>query len=147
SKDGKLLIEIKGHDFAVTSLCWSKDGEYIFSASADHTIRKWRSIDGKELIVIRGHSSHVRSLCLSPDESHLVSASVDYSVCIWDLKTNQQVGDPLWHDVQVYVVAMSSDGQYVASAIPGPHAKIYVWSLDAALKHMVSVFVHCQYLF
>ncbi|KIK34154.1 hypothetical protein CY34DRAFT_54660, partial [Suillus luteus UH-Slu-Lm8-n1] len=80
SKDGKLLIEIKGHDGGVTSLCWSKDGEYIFSASADHTIRKWQSIDGKELIVIRGHTNPVTSLCLSPDESHLVSASDDYSV-------------------------------------------------------------------
>jgi WD40 repeat protein len=26
SKDGKLLIEIKGHDYTVLSLCWSKDG-------------------------------------------------------------------------------------------------------------------------
>jgi WD40 repeat protein len=26
SKDGKLLIEIKGHDSSVYSLCWSKDG-------------------------------------------------------------------------------------------------------------------------
>ncbi|KIK35293.1 hypothetical protein CY34DRAFT_812266 [Suillus luteus UH-Slu-Lm8-n1] len=136
SKDGKLLIEIKGHEDGVTSLCWSKDGEYIFSSSYDFTIRKWQSIDGKELVVIRGQTNPVTSLRLSPDESHLVSASFDYSVRIWDLKTNQQVGDPLWHDGRVDVVAMSSDGQYIASAIPGRHAKIYVWSLDAALKHM-----------
>jgi WD40 repeat protein len=41
SKDGKLLIEIEGHDSAVNSLCWSKDGAYIFSGSRDMTIRKW----------------------------------------------------------------------------------------------------------
>ncbi|KAG2741877.1 WD40 repeat-like protein [Suillus brevipes Sb2] len=134
SKDGKLLIEIKGHDKWVTSMCWSKDGKNIFSGSADHTIRTWQSIDGKELVVIRGHTNPVRSLCLSPDESHLVSASDDYSVRIWDLETNQQVGDPLWHDDQVNVVVMSSDGQYFTSGISGPHAKIYVWSLEAALE-------------
>ncbi|KAG2337199.1 WD40 repeat-like protein [Suillus weaverae] len=44
SKDGELLIEIKGHDYWVTSLCWSKDGAYIFSGSFDTTIRKWQSI-------------------------------------------------------------------------------------------------------
>ncbi|KAJ8590642.1 WD40 repeat-like protein, partial [Rhizopogon salebrosus TDB-379] len=49
-KDGKLLIEIKGHDYSVRSLCWSKDGAYIFSGSGDMTIRKWQSIDGKELV-------------------------------------------------------------------------------------------------
>jgi WD40 repeat protein len=151
SKDGELLIEIKGHDLWVTSLCWSKDGAYIFSGSADDTIRKWQSIDGKELVVIRGHTNPVTSLCLSPDGSHLISASDDCSVRIWDLETNQQVGDPLWHDDGVDAVTMSSDGQYFASAISGPYAKIYVWSLEAALKRPsddhVSVFALCQCLF
>ncbi|KAG2739519.1 WD40 repeat-like protein [Suillus brevipes Sb2] len=137
SKDGELelLIEIKGHDFMVMSLCWSKDGRYIFSSSYDDTIRKWQSVDGKELVVIRGHTRYpVTSLCLFPDESHLISASNDYSVRIWDLETNQEIGDPLWHDDRVNAVAMSSDGQYFASAISGPDGKIYVWSLEAALK-------------
>ncbi|KAJ8589277.1 hypothetical protein M405DRAFT_700900, partial [Rhizopogon salebrosus TDB-379] len=60
---------------SVFSLCWSKDGAYIFSGSADMTIRKRQSIDGKELVVLRGHTNVVRSICLSPDERHLVSAS------------------------------------------------------------------------
>jgi WD40 repeat protein len=109
SKDGKLLIEIKGHDDSVRSLCWSKGGAYIFSGSGDMTIRKWQSIDGKELVVLRGHTNHVRSICLSPDERHLVSASSDYSVRIWDLKTNQQVGDPLLHDDELLAIAIPSD--------------------------------------
>jgi WD40 repeat protein len=110
----------------VTSLCWSKDGEYIFSASLDRTIRKWQSIDGKELVVIRGHTRCVTSLCLSLNESHLITASDDSSVRIWDLETNQQVGDPFWHDDGVDAVAMSSDGQYIANSTSGPDAKIYV---------------------
>jgi WD40 repeat protein len=131
SRDGKLLMEIKGHDDVVMSLCWSKDGARIFSGSGDCTIRKWRAIDGKELVVLRGHTNPVRSLCLTPNESYIVSASIDCSVRIWDLKTNQAVGDPLLHDDQVFVVAMSPDGKYVASA--GLDNKIYVWSLEAAL--------------
>ncbi|KAJ8597835.1 WD40 repeat-like protein, partial [Rhizopogon salebrosus TDB-379] len=67
SKDGKLLIEIKGHNDSVYSLCWSKDGAYIFSGSADMTLRKWQSIDGKELDILRGHTGVVTSICLSPD--------------------------------------------------------------------------------
>jgi WD40 repeat protein len=47
SKDGKLLIEIKGHDYSINSLCWSKDGAYIFSGSRDMTVRKWQSIDAE----------------------------------------------------------------------------------------------------
>ncbi|KAG2337198.1 WD40 repeat-like protein [Suillus weaverae] len=142
SKDSELLIEVD--ELLVSSLCWSKDGAYIFSGSYDHTIRKWQSIDSKELAVVQGHTQRVRSLCLSPDGFHLISASNDYSVRIWDLETNQQVGDPLWHDDQVLAVAISSDGQYFASAIQGPDAKIYVWSLEAALKRASGVARHVQ---
>ncbi|KAG2752847.1 WD40 repeat-like protein [Suillus brevipes Sb2] len=132
SREGKLLIEIKGHDSVVTSLCWSKDGAHIFSGSYDTTIRQWRAIDGKELVVLRGHTNHVTSLRLTPNERYIVSASDDYSVRIWDLKTNQAVGDPLLHDDYVVAVAMSPDGKYIASA--GTDKKIYVWSLEAALE-------------
>ncbi|KAG2059922.1 WD40 repeat-like protein [Suillus hirtellus] len=132
SKNDELLIEIKGHDSDVTSLCWSKDGAYIFSASYDCTIRKWQSIGGKELVVFKGHDNGVHSLYLSPDQSHLVSAASDCSVRIWDLQINQPVGDPLLHDDGLLTVGMSPDGKYIASA--GIDAKVYIWSMEAALK-------------
>jgi WD40 repeat protein len=132
SKDGQLLISFKKHENIVMSLCWSKDGARIFSASCDGTIRQWRLIDGEELVVLRGHAKAITSLCLSPNERHLVSASHDCSVCIWDLKTNKQAGDPFLHDDELMVVVMSPDGKYIASA--GLDAKIYVWSVEAALK-------------
>ncbi|KIK31668.1 hypothetical protein CY34DRAFT_19688 [Suillus luteus UH-Slu-Lm8-n1] len=135
SRDGKLLIEIKGHNAAVTSLCWSKDGAHIFSGSFDDTIRKWQAIDGRELVVLRGHTKAVRSLCLAANECYIVSASEDCSVRIWDLKTNQAVGDPLLHDDEVWTVAMSPDGTFIASAgLDTLDTKIHVWSLEAALK-------------
>ena len=132
SKDGKLLIEIKGHDNSVNSLCWSKDGAHIFSGSADGTIRKWQLIDGKEVFVLRGHTRPVTSICVSSDQCHLVSASLDYSVRVWNLKTNHQVGESLLHDDQLLTVVLSSDGRCIASA--GLDKKIYIWSLAVALK-------------
>ncbi|OAX34972.1 WD40 repeat-like protein [Rhizopogon vinicolor AM-OR11-026] len=132
SMDGKLLIEIKGHDNSVNSLCWSKDGAHILSGSSDNTIRKWRLIDGKELVVLRGHTNQVRSIFLSPDERHLISASYGCLVYIWDLKANEQVGEPLLHDDDLMAVAISSDGRYIASA--GKDQKIYLWNIEAALK-------------
>jgi WD40 repeat protein len=114
-------------------LCWSKDGQRIFSGSADATIRKWRSIDGKELAVLRGHTNGVTSVCLTTDERHLVSASGDYSVRIWNVKTDQQVGDPLWHHDEIKALVIFPDGNCFATA--GLDHKIYIWSLEAALQH------------
>ncbi|KAG2048522.1 WD40 repeat-like protein [Suillus hirtellus] len=136
SKDGKLLMKIKGHEHWVSSLCWSKDGAHIFSGSGDHTIRKWRAIDGQELVVLRGHTNPVRCLCLTPDERYIVSGSEDCSIRIWDLKTNEAVGDPLLHDDQLLAVAMSRDGKSIASA--GLDTKIYVWNLEAALQNILA---------
>jgi len=132
SKDGKLLIEIKGHDGRVNSLCWSKDDAHtVFSRSLDGTIRKWQLIDCKEVFVLRGHTNTITSICVSLDERYIISASGDYSVRIWDLKTNQQVGD-LLHNDELFTVVLSSDGRCIASA--GLDEKICVRSLEAALK-------------
>ncbi|KIK31873.1 hypothetical protein CY34DRAFT_102601, partial [Suillus luteus UH-Slu-Lm8-n1] len=46
----------------------------------------------------------------STNGARLVSASIDYSVRIWDFETNQQLGDPLWHDDRVFAIAVSFDG-------------------------------------
>ncbi|OAX31409.1 hypothetical protein K503DRAFT_787843, partial [Rhizopogon vinicolor AM-OR11-026] len=54
------------------------------------------------------------------------------SVRIWDLKTNQQAGEPLLHDDHLLALAISSDGQYIASA--GLDKKICLWSIEAALE-------------
>jgi WD40 repeat protein len=134
SKDGELLNEIKGHDESVKSLHWSKDNAHIFSgsASSDCTIRKWRLIDGQELVVLRGHTNMVSSLCMCPHECHLISASRDCSIRIWDLKTNMLVGDPLLHDDELFALAISTDGKYIATA--GADARIYLWRLDVVLR-------------
>jgi WD40 repeat protein len=83
SKDGKLLIEIKGllGDVVVLVQGWCVSG------SRDYTDRKWQ-------MVKNFHTKAVTSIRVSPNESHLVSASADYSVCIWNLRTNRRVGSP-----------------------------------------------------
>jgi WD40 repeat protein len=43
------------------------------------------------------------------------------------------VGDPLLHDDELCALVMSADGKYIATA--GADAKIYLWSLDAALRN------------
>ncbi|KAG2747516.1 WD40 repeat-like protein [Suillus brevipes Sb2] len=121
SKDGQLLFKIKGHENIVMSLCWSKDGARIFSASCDGTIRQWRLIDGE-------HSSFFGVM---PKPSHPFVCPLMKDI-FWDLKTNKQAGGPLLHDDELMAVVMSPDGNYIASA--GLDAKIYVWSVEAALK-------------
>ncbi|OFY94022.1 MAG: hypothetical protein A2491_17030 [Bacteroidetes bacterium RIFOXYC12_FULL_35_7] len=45
---------IKGHEGSVTSVAFSKKGEYVFSASQDKTIKVWETATGLELLTILG---------------------------------------------------------------------------------------------
>jgi WD40 repeat protein len=132
SRDSKLLIEIRGHEYYVMSLCWSKDGAHIFSGARDMTVRKWQSDNAKELVVLRGHTNTVTSICLSQDERHLISASMDCSVRMWNLETNLQVGEPLVHNDELLALAISSDGQYISTA--GLDKKLYLWCIGVVLR-------------
>jgi WD40 repeat protein len=49
---------------------------------------------------------------------------------------NEQVGDPLLHDEELFALAIPSDGRYIASA--GLDKKIYVWNFEAALRHGIN---------
>ncbi|KAG2738062.1 hypothetical protein P692DRAFT_201910484 [Suillus brevipes Sb2] len=135
----------EGNNDEVLCLDWSPNGTEVAGGSQDGTIRRWNTTTGRQLTPpIKRSDKWVWAIKYSPqgdkfassDGAHLVSASVDYSVRIWDLETNQQLGEPLWHDDRVFAVAVSIDGQYIASSIFGPHAKIYVWSLEAALERV-----------
>jgi WD40 repeat protein len=62
---------------------------------------------------LRGHSLQVNKVAFT-GEDQLVSASNDATVRIWDLRKRQQI-DPFPHDAFVWSLAVSPDGQYLAT--------------------------------
>ncbi|KAG2742426.1 WD40 repeat-like protein [Suillus brevipes Sb2] len=115
SRDGKLLIEIKGHDRIVTSLCWSKDGAHIFSGSLDLTIRKWRAIDGKELVVLRGLSN--LSSSFNTDFAHYQSRSTSLFNLL-QARRSSSIGAMLSEVSESSTSAGQRDGQREAPSKP-----------------------------
>ncbi|KAJ8590859.1 WD40 repeat-like protein [Rhizopogon salebrosus TDB-379] len=71
SKDGKLLLEIKGHDNSVLCLCWSKDGAYIFSGSV-----------GDPLL----HDDELSAIAIPSDGRYIASAGLDKKIYVWSFE-------------------------------------------------------------
>ena len=106
---------LAGHGWSVFSVVFSKDGNRLFTASRDGTIRIWDRSSAGMSHVLRGHDGWVMRLALSPDGRCLASGGADGTVRLWDAETGQAKGCFVGHTKTVLGVAFAPDGTRVAS--------------------------------
>ena len=72
---GEELLELRGHEQAVTALALDDTGERIYTASADGTIRVWSAETGQELAQLGAHgTTPIQALAVTPAGDLVVSA-------------------------------------------------------------------------
>jgi len=80
---GEVLGELEGHTSWVSDVVFSTDGQRLYSASGDQTIRIWDVGQQRCLAILRGSGHEVVGLALSPDGAILASACKDGVVAFW----------------------------------------------------------------
>ncbi|MDZ8029024.1 MAG: WD40 repeat domain-containing protein [Nostoc sp. DcaGUA01] len=129
--NGKNLGNInKAHKTAVESLVISPDGRTLVSCSTDNTINLW-NVKNFKFNFSRsfvGHTSNVLSLAVSPDSKVLISGALD-GIRLWDLLQQRPLGSLARFNNLIYTVAISSDGQTLASG--DNKGVIKLWSLSS----------------
>ncbi|KAJ1955851.1 hypothetical protein EC988_001659 [Linderina pennispora] len=85
----ELRQSLQGHEGCVNALCWSPDGQYLFSGSDDSTICIWRAAsDGSRICKIKtGFAERVFDLKVmpAPNDHLLIACSMDHSIKIFDI--------------------------------------------------------------
>ncbi len=118
-------ISLVGHSAAVSSACFSPDGQRIVSGSDDKTVRIWDARAGEEVRSLKGHADRVSSVSFSPDGKRVASVSADRTVKIWDANTGQEVLTLRGHTNKVTSVSISPDGKRLATASLDGTAKVW----------------------
>lgn len=72
----------KGHEENINALQFSKNGNYIITASDDRTAKIWNQ-EGIMLHTLRGHSAKINTVFFSPDGNKMLTASDDNTAKIW----------------------------------------------------------------
>ncbi|NJL12863.1 MAG: WD40 repeat domain-containing protein [Microscillaceae bacterium] len=72
----------EGHNSTIHDLRFSPRGNFLASASADHTAKIWTA-DGKILHTLREHLGKVNQVVFSPDERQILTASDDFTAKLW----------------------------------------------------------------
>jgi hypothetical protein len=84
------VFKLAGHSRRVLALCFSPDGRFLTSGSADGSVRVWEIATGKEVHTYTGHTGPISTLDVSSDSARVASGSFDRTVLIWDMNTVQK---------------------------------------------------------
>ncbi|HEY0754214.1 MAG TPA: TIR domain-containing protein [Ktedonobacteraceae bacterium] len=116
---------LSGHTEAVNAVQWSPDGQWLATASADHTVRIWNAFTSQSLHTLLGHSSAVNTVQWSPNGQWLATASTDHTACTWDASTGQSLLTFQGHTKAVNTVQWSPNGQCLATASADHTARVW----------------------
>ena len=124
-----------GHRADVTSLDWSKDENFLLSASIDKTVRLWH-VASSRCIRVFPHTDFITSIAFHPiQHRYFISGSFDNRIRLWNILEHRVVE---WAQTAHFVtaVAFSPSGQMV---VAGLHHGQCVFYQTSGLKYYTQI--------
>ena len=122
-ENGQEKQKLTGHGDRVYGIAFSPDGQKIATGSRDETIKIWNVKTGKVLQTLEGSTFSVDSLVFSQNGQTLVSTNYR-DIKVWNLDTGA-VNTLKGHENLINAIAISNDGQYIASASKDKTVKLW----------------------
>jgi WD40 repeat protein len=121
---GKALFELEGHTNQVRDIGYSPDGQWLVTASEDHTARIWRAATGKSMAVLP-HDAEVTMAMFSPGGRWIVTGTADRVIRVWDAASRKKVSEIDIRPKELVSFALSPDGNFLVTALEEGTAEVF----------------------
>ncbi|MGI8619321.1 MAG: caspase family protein, partial [Gemmatimonadaceae bacterium] len=126
------LVTPEGHTAPVFDASFSRDTQFVVTASDDGTARIWEAPTGREVRrlevprVGRDGAVWIRAAAFSPDGGTVVTGSYDGSVRLWSPATGREIRRlPPGHSGPIRSAAFSPDGRLIVTASEDSTARLW----------------------
>ncbi|XP_017933751.1 jouberin isoform X2 [Manacus vitellinus] len=139
---GQFLREFYGHLNIVYDLCWSKDNQYLLTASSDGTVRMWKiEMQAASAVRVFPHPSFVYTAKYHPiADSLVVTGCYDSVIRIWNANVKEIHGQLLQeldsHKSFINTLCFDAEGQHMFSG--DSSGLIIVWDtpVNGSSQHL-----------
>ena len=115
----KLSVEesqrLVGHSKAVLDACFSPDGNYVLTGSADKTAKLWEIQNGAERVLLKGHQGAINAVAFAASGQFVLTGGEDHLVIEWSLQ-GQEMKKIRTHQSPIRAVAFSMDSRYLLTS-------------------------------
>lgn len=122
------VYRFKGHQNLIFKIAFSPSGNYIASASADHTVKIW-DVRNSQMVADLSHEGRVLSLAWHPQEEYLVSGANNKIIYQWDLRTYRLQRRFHGHTGPITALAYHPNGSMMLSG--SLDGKLIIWDANS----------------
>jgi hypothetical protein len=122
------VLTFPGHQAPVYGVAVKPDSKVGFSVGEDNQVRAWNaSGDGKAIRATGGHSKSIFKIAYHPTQPVIVTCGGDNTVRVWNADSGANTATMQGHTDQVFAIAISPDGNLVASG--SYNGEVKVWKI------------------
>lgn len=126
-----MLVTPMGHSEALAAFAFSSDGQFLVSASLDHSARIWEAHSRKLLFTLNGHSDDLTSAAFDHSSKRVITASADGTACVWNAWTGEKILCLPDHNSTIYHAGFTRDNRYIFTETHAPNEKIRIWDAQS----------------